>query len=264
MARRKTLFVEMYLVQYHVFEVSRRALGRSLRMVRLNFEYWQTPGLSGMDTIYGPARVTASDLVKKWRFAMQGGGSKTEEPRCLFSLTFMAASNRWLFFSANPACVRNGSDHLSGGEDARTREVRRITQHTVWFRVLSLKYKPPLCGSVAVRTVYSSHWLPRRSECALVCNCAALPLTYHYWTSSAFAASGCWKFTTHSSSAVVFGRPCFVVPLVVFPPEMLNYLSLPPLTQTLRGEEMGFRGTRRREADGKQRLRFYHRGGSCE
>lgn len=36
-------------------------------------EYWQTPGLSGMDTIYGPARVTASDLVKKWRISMQGG-----------------------------------------------------------------------------------------------------------------------------------------------------------------------------------------------
>ena len=39
-------------------------------------EYWQTPGLSGMDTIYGPARVTASDLVKKWRISMQGGDQK--------------------------------------------------------------------------------------------------------------------------------------------------------------------------------------------
>lgn len=58
-------------------------------------EYWQTPGLSGMDTIYGPARVTASDLVKKWRISMHGGGSKAEEPRCLFSLTFMVAPNRW-------------------------------------------------------------------------------------------------------------------------------------------------------------------------
>lgn len=36
-------------------------------------EYWQTPGLSGMDTIYGPAQVTASDLVKKWRISLQEG-----------------------------------------------------------------------------------------------------------------------------------------------------------------------------------------------
>lgn len=99
----------MYLLQYHKFDVSSRAPVCSADVVSEFSEYWQTPGLSGMDTIYGPARVTASDLVKKWRISMQGG-SKAEEPRCLFSLTFMATPNRWpspvAYFSAKPACWR--------------------------------------------------------------------------------------------------------------------------------------------------------------
>lgn len=67
-------------------------------------EYWQTPSLSRMDTIYGQARVTACDLVKNEE-SLCKGGSKAEEPICLFSLTFMAAQNRWqsLFILCNTA-----------------------------------------------------------------------------------------------------------------------------------------------------------------
>lgn len=72
-----------------------------------------------MDTIYGPARVTASDLVKKWK-NLYAAGSKAEEPRCLFSLTFMVAPNRW----PNPVVLAQRL--FSGCNQNRKRYVRQI------------------------------------------------------------------------------------------------------------------------------------------
>lgn len=74
-------------------------------------EYWQTPGLSGMDTIYGPAQVTASDLVKKWRISMHGGiKSRGTKMSVLINLHGSSKSmTKSCFFSSNltAGCIQN-------------------------------------------------------------------------------------------------------------------------------------------------------------
>lgn len=103
-------------------------------------EYWQTPGLSGMDTIYGPARVTASDLVKKWRISMQGGiKSRGTKMSVLINLhgdsKSMTKAFFFFFFCAKlPGCWMY--------PNWKTSETHQITPHTFRFKVWSVKKTP--------------------------------------------------------------------------------------------------------------------------
>lgn len=87
-------------------------------------EYWQTPGLSGMDTIYGPARVTASDLVKKWRILMQRG-IKSRGTRMSVFINLHdrceSMSKSWFLAQNWPKRIQNGS---SAWKRRRTRSPR--------------------------------------------------------------------------------------------------------------------------------------------
>lgn len=60
-----------------------------------------------MDTIYGSARVTASDLVKNEASLCRTEDQKAEEPRSLFSLTFACGSGSMLCCLLG--CVQNRS-----------------------------------------------------------------------------------------------------------------------------------------------------------
>lgn len=73
-----------------------------------------------MDTIYGPARVAASDLVKNEASLCRAGDQKAEEPRSLFSLTFACGSRsmpRCLL-----GCVQNRSSQRRGTRWQNARE----------------------------------------------------------------------------------------------------------------------------------------------
>lgn len=95
-------------VQYHTFEVSSLAPGHSSLFFLFAdvtselFVYWRTPGLSGMDTIYGPARVTASDLVKNEDslcrvVVVVRGGSKSSGTKMSFLINLLCGSKSMLF-----------------------------------------------------------------------------------------------------------------------------------------------------------------------
>lgn len=58
--------------------------------------YWRTPCLSGMDTIYGPAQVTASDLVKN-EDSLCRGGSKSRGTEMSFLINLLCGSKSMLF-----------------------------------------------------------------------------------------------------------------------------------------------------------------------
>lgn len=163
-----------------------------------------------MDTIYGPARVTASGLVKKWRISMQEGGwggSKAEEPRWLFSLTFMASPNRW----PTPGFLRNSLP--AGCFQNRAFEWKK--------HIASLS--PPFdlkCVSWGRHTVQSF-----KSRLLCVWRTAQPYPTASFL--SPVINEQAPHFTTQSSSAAMFGWPCLVTPWVIvcFPPEMLCALE---------------------------------------